>query len=202
MAGPEKTEQNTFQGGQSDELLAPRKDVKVEEQPPVRSRRKRFAVHEYPLNLTAMMDMMTIILVYLLKSYSSDPNNIQTSDELKLPMSTTTFKTEEAVPVAITKKSILVNDKMVATVTNGKVTGQDKGGSEDSMLIAPLLAAMKSEAEKQKMIAKYNKNKEFKGMVLVIGDKMVPFRLLTEVLYTVGQAEFGQYKFAVTMESQ
>lgn len=202
MAGSEKTEQNIVQGGQADELLPSRKDVSTEDQPPSRPRRKRLSVHDYPLNLTAMMDMMTIILVYLLKSYSSDPNNIQTSDELKLPMSTTTFKTEEAVPVAITKKAILVNDKMVATVLNGKVAGKEKGGSEESMLIAPLLSAMKAEAEKQKMIAKYNKNKEFKGMVLVIGDKMVPFRLLTEVLYTVGQAEFGQYKFAVTMESQ
>jgi len=166
-----------------------------------RPKKSRVVVREYPLNLTAMMDMMTIILVYLLKSYSSDPTNIQASNDLTLPMSTTHFKPEEAAAVAITKKGILVADKTVVELKNDKVNIADKGGKEDSMLITPLLAVMKTEAEKQKMIAKYNKKEDFKGLVLIIGDKMVPFRLLTEVLYTVGQAEFGQYKFAVTMEN-
>jgi biopolymer transport protein ExbD len=165
-------------------------------------KKSRLETHEYPLNITAMMDMMTIILVYLLKSYSSDPNNVQTSAELKLPNSTTKFRVEEAVPVAITKKAILVSDKGVVNVSNGRVAAADKGGKEDGMLITPLLEAMKKEPDKQKMIAKYNKNQDFKGLVLIIGDEMVPFRLLTEVLYTVGQAEFGQYKFAVTMQNQ
>jgi len=168
---------------------------------PKRPKKSRVVAREYPLNLTAMMDMMTIILVYLLKSYSSDPTNIQASNDLTLPMSTTHFKPEEATAVAITKKGILVADKTVVELNNDKVSLADKGGKEDSMLINPLLTVMKTEAEKQKMIAKYNKKEDFKGLVLIIGDKMVPFRLLTEVLYTVGQAEFGQYKFAVTMEN-
>jgi biopolymer transport protein ExbD len=205
MAGPEKTAAPApATGGQSSEVLppspppAPKKEG--EDEGMKRPKKSRIEHHEYPLNITAMMDMMTIILVYLLKSYSSAPDNIQPSDEMKLAQSTTRIKPEESVPVAITKKGILVSDKTVVPVQNGKIPPQYKeGNKETSFLISPLLAAMKKEAEKQKVIARYNKSKDFKGMVMIIGDRMVPYRLLTEVLYTVGQAEFGQYKFAVTI---
>ena len=204
MAGPEKTAAPAPQQlDQSSEILppAPVQPKPEGEEGMKRAKKGRLERHEYPLNITAMMDMMTIILVYLLKSYSSDPNNISTSDDLQLANSNTRFKTEEAVPVAITKKGIMVNDKTVCPVQNGKVPAEYKQGkSEQQYLIVPLLQMMKNEAEKQKTIARYNKSKDFKGLVLVIGDKMTPYRLLTEVLYTVGQAEFGQYKFAVTMQ--
>ena len=56
-----------------------------------------------------------------------------------------------SVPLAITKKGILVSDKTVVPIQNGKVPAQYKGDNkETSFLISPLLAAMKKEAEKQK----------------------------------------------------
>lgn len=204
MAGPEKTpaQAQAAVDTSSDVLPPSQAQTKKDGEEDGRKPRKagRLEIHEYPLNITAMMDMMTIILVYLLKSYSTAPDNIQPSDDLKLAVSTTRIKPEDAVPVAITKKGIMVNDKTVVVVQNGKVPAQFKEGQkENAYLISPLLQAMKNEAEKQKTIARYNKSKDFKGMVMVIGDRMVPYRLLTEVLYTVGQAEFGQYKFAVTV---
>lgn len=204
MAGPEKNPKAPAAADTSSDMMppsppAPPKKEGEEEGRKQRAGGARMETHEYPLNITAMMDMMTIILVYLLKSYASAPDNIQPSDDLKLAASMTRIKPEEAVPVAITKKGIMVNDKTVVTVSNGKVPAQYKEGQkETAYLISPLLQAMKNEAEKQKTIARYNKSKDFKGLVMVIGDRMVPYRLLTEVLYTVGQAEFGQYKFAVT----
>jgi biopolymer transport protein ExbD len=40
------------------------------------------------LNITSMMDMMTIILVFLLKSYSTDDPGVAPSDDLAIPIST------------------------------------------------------------------------------------------------------------------
>ena len=40
------------------------------------------------LNITSMMDMMTIILVFLLKSYSTQDISIAPSEDLELPVST------------------------------------------------------------------------------------------------------------------
>jgi biopolymer transport protein ExbD len=39
------------------------------------------------LNINSMMDMMTIILVFLLKSYSASDVSVAPSDDLTLPFS-------------------------------------------------------------------------------------------------------------------
>jgi biopolymer transport protein ExbD len=165
---------------------------------------RRHKRHEYEtpeINIVAMMDMMTILLVYLLKGYASDPVQITPSQDTQLPMSSTQLSPQEAVQVAITQKVILVNDKKVAPVRDGRVAAEAKKDNNPAqMMVPPLFEALRAEADRQKLFARYNKSKselQFKGLLTVIADKRVPFRLLTEVLYTAGQAEYGQYKFAV-----
>ena len=153
------------------------------------------------LNIVAMMDMMTIVLVYLLKSYAADPVQIAPSPDTMLPQSTTQLTPQEAVQLAITPRVILVNDRKVATVKDGRVNAEfKKDNNPASMYIVSLYDALKLEGNRQKMFARYNKERaemQFKGLLTIIADKRIPFRLLTEVLYTAGQAEYGAYKFAV-----
>ena len=56
---------------------------------------------------------------------------------------------------------------------------------------------LKEEVQKQKKIAKYNPAAAFKGVVTIVADQNMSFRLLSEVMYTAGQAEFSKFKFAV-----
>ncbi len=167
--------------------------------PPQRKQKKsRIEQHEQPLNITAMMDLMTIILVYLLKSYSADPANIMPQSDLSMPFSTTRMKLEAAVPLAISKNSILVNDKEVCKIVNFKVDPNCKEGkSDEQYLIQTLFSALDAERQKQEEIAAYNSAQQFKGLVLIMGDKNIPFRVVSEVLYTAGQAQFGNFKFVV-----
>lgn len=146
------------------------------------------------LNIVALMDAFTIILVYLIKSYSSDPANITQSAELTLPASQTLLSIVEATPLVITSKAILVNNKAVARMTDKGVDPTEMG---NSMTITHVLEALKKEADGQKMISRYNAKVKFEGLLLVVADRKTTFQTLTEVLYTAGQAEFGQYKFAV-----
>jgi hypothetical protein len=108
--------------------------------------------------------------------------------------------------VAISDRVILVEDQKVADVTNGRVSAEfKKDRNPASMYIPPLYEALKKAGDKQKMFARYNKKKQelqFKGLLTIIADKRIPFRLLTEVLYTAGQAEYGAYKFAVIKEEE
>lgn len=182
----------------------PKKNTDELTGPPLRKqKKKRLEEHEYPLNITAMMDMMTIILVYLLKSYSSDPTNVTPQNDLTMPFSTARMKMEAAVPLAISKNSILVNDKEVCRIKDGKVDPDCKEGkSEEQYLIQTLYSALDAERQKQEEIAAYNPNQQFKGLILVMGDKDTPFRIISEVLYTAGQAQFGQFKLVVLKTSE
>src|SRR5580698_9132405 len=69
------------------------------------------------LNITAMMDMMTIILVFLLKSLSTSSASIPQSDDLTMPKSVlTTEASQEGLAVLISKSHIVVDDAVVCPV--------------------------------------------------------------------------------------
>ena len=165
-----------------------------------RARRKaREAAGEIKeLNITAMMDMMTIILVFLLKSYSASSINVNMSDELKLAQSSTQVVPQENVSVTVTMGEVAVNDRAVARVEAGLLPASAKqGGKADAYLLPAVHDALRKEVDKQKYIARYNPSAPFSGRVNVIADRRVPYRTLMEVLYTAGQAELGEYKLMV-----
>ena len=60
------------------------------------------------LGMNSLMDIMTILLIFLLKSFSNKADSIQMSEELKLPKSTGLLKLEQTIKVYVTKNSIMV----------------------------------------------------------------------------------------------
>lgn len=147
------------------------------------------------LNITAMMDMMTIILVFLLKSYTASSLSVQQTNELVIPSSTTQTRPQDNINITVSISEIAVNDKRAAPVKNGAVPAEfHAGGNGANPLIEPLLVALQNEVEKQKYIAKYNPNAPFMGHVNVIADKRIPYQTVIAVLFTAGQAELAQYK--------
>jgi len=165
-----------------------------------RSRRKqREAQGEIKeLNIVAMMDMMTIILVFLLKSYQASAINVNMSADLTIPQSTTQLHPQENITVTVSTKEVAVNERRVVEVQGGAIPAAAKeGGRADAFYVGSIYDALKKEVEKQKTIARYNKDAPFTGRVNVVADKTIPYRTLMEVLYTAGQAELGEYKFMV-----
>jgi biopolymer transport protein ExbD len=165
------------------------------------------------LNITAMMDMMTIILVFLLKSWSSSSTTIEMNNQLQPPVSSTQLHPEDTLTVTVSQKVILVGDTPVVILggtetpsgcpgtlcgVGVKVEPKDKeGNTDDSFVITPLFDRLTKEVDRLEYIAKYNPNAQFTGRVTIIADRFVPYRLLTEVLYTAGRAKLDQYKFLV-----
>ncbi len=150
------------------------------------------------LNIVAMMDMMTIILVFLLKSYQASAISVNMNADLSIPTSTTQLHPQENITVTVSLKEVAVNDRKVVDVQGGAIPAAVKeGGRADAFYVGPVFDALKKEVEKQKYIARYNPNAPFTGRVNVVADKKIPYRTLMEVLYTAGQAELGEYKFMV-----
>ncbi len=150
------------------------------------------------LNITPMMDMMTILLVFFLKSFSVSVENIQLSDELIVPFSNSHVKPHQAVQVTLTKKSIIVEGDLVAAVKKGSVDSSVKRDGTSGYLINPLFDSLQKHAVRLKKIEKMTKGKmPFKGELVLVADQEVPYRLISEILYTAGQAEFGKYRLLV-----
>ena len=150
------------------------------------------------LNIVAMMDMMTIILVFLLKSYQASAINVNMSAELTIPQSTTQLHPQENITVTVSSSEVAVNDRKVVEVRGGVIPAAAKeGGRQDAFYVSAVYEALKKEVDKQKYIARYNKDAPFAGRINVVVDKKIPYRTLMDVLYTAGQAELGEYKFMV-----
>ena len=145
------------------------------------------------LNITAMMDIMTIILVFLIKSYSTSSVTVTASEDIRPPVSTTRQTPKDTIAITVTPKGILVGDRRKVELVNMQVQKGDLEGKK----ILPLDAALKKEVEKLKYIAERNPAAPFNHEVSVIGDKRIPYELLSSVLYTAGQNELENFRFIV-----
>lgn len=166
-----------------------------EKQKAKKEKRRRRTVERSKLLINSLMDAFTIILCFLLKSFGSDPVQIRESDDLKLPRTTEEEKgLEDAIVIAISSKAIMVQDDKVADLRDGAVDESLKRDGMDGLLINPLLDSLKERVQHLKMLAARTNN-PFEGMALVVADSKTSYRLITEVLYTAGQAEFEKFKF-------
>lgn len=181
------------------ELTAEEREASDKAAQAARKKRKKGYVEGKPeLSINSLMDIFTNILVYLILNFNSEPVTITMGPDLQLPKSTTTIHPEAAVPVTITKSTVLVNNEMLFPISNLKIpAAQKEGGDESQYLIPKLRDKLKEHMEWQKEIAASNPNFEFKGFVTLIADEQMPYRMLMELLYSSGQAEFNQFKFAV-----
>jgi len=166
-----------------------------EKQKAKKLKRRNRKVEREKLLINSLMDAFTIILCFLMKSFGSDPVQIRQSDELMLPRTSEEDKgLEDAIVIAISKRAIMVQDNKVADLRDGAVDESLKRDGQDGLLINPLLDALKERVQHLKMLAARTNN-PFEGMALVVADSKTSYRLLTEVLYTAGQAEFEKFKF-------
>lgn len=147
------------------------------------------------LQLTAMVDMFTIIIVFLLKSYSTSSVNITPQRGLSLPVSSSYSSPVEGVKLIISKDGIFIGDNQVVTFTEGRLQSTDTD-PQDPDFIKSLFTALDKEAEKAKEIAEQVEEYKFDGTVVMQADKGTSYGLLKKVMYTASMAGYADLKMA------
>ena len=161
-----------------------------------KKRKEREAAGEiHGLNLTAMMDMMTIILVFLLKSLSSSSTNIPQGDNLRLPGSSVTTAPSSALQVMVSRANITVNGRFIAPLNQeGKIDPALKRGGGTGYIINPLAD---NRREAIQVVRRTNPRNDNRLDIAIIADLHTPSRTVYEVLYTCGQAGFNNFQLMV-----
>ncbi len=157
--------------------------------PPSRKKRRNTRLGTATLSLTALMDVFTIILLFLLKSYSAEGDILAADPRLKLPLSTSTEAPRVRLLVQVTPDDIIVDGV--------RITGVRDALSGKGLLIKPLYKELNAQARKTEFIARRNPAVRFTGELLIQGDRSIPFRLLEKVMYTSGQAGYNGISLAV-----
>jgi biopolymer transport protein ExbD len=136
------------------------------------------------LNLTAMMDMMTILLIFLIMAMAVATSPLTVS--VSLPPSTTQLpEPEQTKVVTIAKEAILVEGVPIVKVLNGDVSTGERTEGQFGSEITKLREILSAHHEG---LYKLSGGEEPTHELTIIADKDIPYRLLYSVMYTAGQA--------------
>lgn len=149
-----------------------------------RQARRRRGKDEVKLNITSMMDMFTIILVFLIKNFSTEGAIVTPADNLTLPKSSVERKAKEALSVQISRNTIIVeNTTAIDEQAYAELLKQKE------FMITPLYDALVTYADEGRKMATIS-GTPFSGDITIQGDVEIPYAVLTRVMYTCGQAGY------------
>lgn len=168
-----------------------------------RRRRGGHGTDEVALQITSMADIFTILLVFLLKSYSVSAIDVDVGKEIKLPVAIGGNESVEAMKVQVTAGAITIEGRPVLKLVNYESAPSDL--ARDGTF-PEVVKGLKHEREKQRQIAseqqKLGRKPEeikanFDTKLLVIADKKVPYKLLKTVLSSASAMDFTDFKLVV-----
>ena len=133
--------------------------------------------------LTSLIDVMTILLVFLLKSFSTDGALISVSPEMNLAESISKETPNQTLNVEITAGNIMVDGKAVISVLQIE--------EMDSMFIEDVYNSLMAVKSKGRL------NSET-GQIMIQCDRGIDFKILKKVMYTCGKAKLSNFSLLVT----
>ena len=145
------------------------------------------------LMLTSMMDMFTIILIFLIFSFSEAPQDLKLDKDLELPTSSTKAEYQEAVKIVLSQKELRLNDEVMALVEGRGITGLRDDDLEGSSLFQRL-KTFRAESENTE------DDQDSPTHILFLCDKSHSFKTINKVIKTAGLAGYPNFQFAVLEE--
>jgi biopolymer transport protein ExbD len=153
------------------------------------------------LNIMPMMDMMTILLVAFIFQAAVSATQL-TAGTVALPKSLSNDElTENAAILVITPTGIVVEGKAIVAVRDGDVDPAEKEGGSLGIKITRLsnyLAALHQLQDAKRPPG----DKSPAAELLIIADRMTPYHLLIEVMFSAKQKEAGYKHFRLIVQKQ
>ena len=173
----------------------------------IRKRGARRKSNVMDLDITSLLDILVIMLVFLLKSYNSSGVTFNYPKGIKLPTSKSESPNNFGVAIQMSKEKIWLDDKELVDLERAerdpyyKRTVFDQ--STEGRMIIPLYNELVNKKNMVKRIEKSSDNaKKFSGIANLIVDKDIRYTQLRKILFTVAEAGYKQYKFVVLGEEQ
>ncbi len=153
-------------------------------------RNRQFVVPK--LHITAMMDMFTIILIFLLFSFSDNPETFQMDKDMNLPESTAKMDYKDSIKLVLSQTSLKLDGEVIAEIQDGKVIGLNPAELKKSSLYERLKAY-----RDQVVALNPNEDSESEKHILFLCDKRISFKTINNIVKTAGMAGYPNFQFAV-----
>lgn len=173
-----------------------------------RGKRRKIIKH-FELPLTAMLDILVVILVFLLKSYQTSSVNFPIIPGMEMPESRSRDIPTETPHVIVTPKGIYFNENIVMEFEQSESLDDSAPQyiypkeylDERGLRVIPLYDALMKDKERSELLRAKSQARDeqgnplpFDGVVSVQADKTVTYQTLQRVFYTAAAADFRQFR--------
>jgi biopolymer transport protein ExbD len=147
------------------------------------------------LNVVPMVDMMTMLVIFLLMQFSATGEILYMQKDIKLPDARHGQTIDMAPVIAISAAHVVVSGQKVADVPEVE--------RSETFAIPGLEEKLRDEKKRWDFIHQNDPDREknWKGDVNIQADHKVPFRILKRVMFTAGQAGYFNVNFATLDQS-
>lgn len=146
------------------------------------------------LNLTLMVDMLTILVVFLLQTFSASGELLTVSKNITLPEALNYKDLEQAPIISISRDAVTLNGEPKAD--SSELTRETTMDWKIPQLHDDLVVL------KNNFKLLHPDPNDWKGLVIIQGDKNIDFKVLKKVMYTCTVAGYNNVNFAVSQKSK
>ena len=177
----------------------------------IRIRRSRKKVGKpFDLQITSMMDILIIILVFLLKSYQTSTNSFSTLPGIKLPYSKSQEIPRDSLHLIVTPEALTFENERILEF---EVTPESAAGAEPvyhfkkqdvdegGLRISPLYSALIKARENAELLRQKSHARDaqgnplpFDGVLAIQADKRMNYDILRKIMYTAGAAGYRTFR--------
>ena len=148
--------------------------------------------YEVNINLTAMLDVLTNLLFFLMFGLAAQQSAIELDGGVRLPISSAELPPKKTTIVVVGERELKVDKEVVLPINNGHLQGAEAGRIE--ALYRRLVAV------RGKRVAASGPKDEQEDTLFVLADKATPYALLRRVLVTGAEAGYPKFRMGVLME--
>lgn len=153
--------------------------------------RARTKKKQMSLQVTSLLDMFTIILVFLMVSFQADDMDFVLNPELTLPMSSAKSPFKTAVQVDITPDAVQVDGRTVYELAEG---GTLQEADQHAQQLPAVSQAVKEAWERS------TKEADSENVVVIQADQHLPYRTIHLVMRSAAVSGFFRYRLVIEKE--
>lgn len=163
------------------------------------------------LSLTAMVDMFTVLVIFLLQNFSGEEQMLILHKDIQLPRAERIKDLRPAFVVTISNKEVLLDKELVASTEQVKAQSdwmitrlydltqqglaQSKADYESKLQNKIRSVVENAKGEKPEDLNSWNK-------ITVQADKSIDILTVKKVMYTISEAGAGEINFAVMKQAR
>ena len=138
--------------------------------------------------LTSLIDVMTIMVIFLLMNFSANGEVLYISKDIKLPDAYHGSMIERAPVIAVSGDAVTFDGRMLLNTAD-----LEKG---EVLNVPELEDALRDEKRRYEQIHVNDPDHPFRGLVNVQADRRIPFKVIKRVMFACNQSGFGNISFA------